>query len=157
MKASISTPILKQCGNPTMPSIMISIFLYFTWVLGYLIPPLLHGKKMMTWPDVMAIRMGKVEGTQFMLFGATATISLILFANTDEDGGDFTPFLQYLTVDYIITILSLIFLVLYEYIVKPLLFPSSTSSKTAISDDQELHNPDSFNVRDTGALSIGSV
>ncbi|GMH61321.1 hypothetical protein TrST_g6686 [Triparma strigata] len=162
MKADPSNPILKQCGNPTMPSILVSNFLSFTWGLGYLIPPLLSGRKTMTWADVMAIRMSKVDGTQFMLFGTTATITLILFANTDESGGDFNPFLQYLTAGFMLTIASLAFLVLYEYIIKPLLFPSSASSTTSDSDINNNHhqhsqNNDSFNVRDTGAMDIGAV
>ncbi|GMH60075.1 hypothetical protein TrST_g7694 [Triparma strigata] len=160
MKADPSNPILKQCGNPTMPSIFVSLFLFFTWFLGYIIPPLISGRKTMTWADVMAIQMSKVEGTQFMLFGTAATITLILFANTDESGGDFNPFLQYLTAGYLTTIVSLLFLVLYEYVVKPLLFPSSASSATSDSDIENansLNSIDSFNVRDTGALHIGAV
>ncbi|GMH49568.1 hypothetical protein TL16_g00553 [Triparma laevis f. inornata] len=160
MKADPSNPILKQCGNPTMPSILISTFLYFTWGLGYIIPPLLSGRKTMTWADAMAIRMSKVEGTQFMLFGTAATITLILFANTDEGGGDFNPFLQYLTAGFGLTIGSLFSLVVYEYIIKPLLFPSSASSATSDSDidnSHSLNNVDSFNVKDTGILSVGSV
>lgn len=93
MKAFLDEPVIKQCGNPTIPTIWVSVFLTFAWILGYMTTPLLSGKAI-TWTDVMAIRLSKVKGTQFMLFGTAATISLILFANTDEDGGEFTPFLQ---------------------------------------------------------------
>ena len=114
----------------------------------------------MTWADVMAIRMSKVEGMHFMLFGTAATITLLLFANTDESGGDFNPFLQYLTAGEALSLGSLAILILYEYVVKPLLFPSSASSATSDSDNnnsQSLNNIDSFNVKDTGALQIGVV
>ncbi|GMI12977.1 hypothetical protein TrLO_g11072 [Triparma laevis f. longispina] len=155
MKASLDVPVMKQYGNPTMPSLWGSTFLMFAWVLGYIFPPLLSGNTI-TWTDVMAIRMIKVEGTQFMLFGTMATITLIIFANTNEDGGDFTPFLQFITVGYILTGMSLFFLVLYEHVVKPLLFTNKTSNSE--NDDHELTtNVDSFNFKDTGALSIGSV
>lgn len=101
--------------------------------------------------------MSKVKETQFILFGTMATITLILFANTDEGGGDFDPFLQYLAASYLVTILSLLILVVYEYIFKPLLSPSNKTSNSE-DDDQELTTiADSFNVRDSGALNIGSV
>ncbi|GMH74078.1 hypothetical protein TrLO_g9761 [Triparma laevis f. longispina] len=152
MKANLNDePVAETCGNPTMPSFLVSVFLMFAWFLGYLIPPLLTGKTI-TWTDVMAIRMSKVEGTQFMLFGTLATFTLILFANTNEDGGDFNLFLQYLTAGFFITIISLFSLVIYESVAKPLLFPSNKTSNHELTT-----NPDSFNVNDTGALSIGSV
>ncbi|GMH94029.1 hypothetical protein TrVE_jg6163 [Triparma verrucosa] len=161
MKADLSIPVLKQCGNPTIPSILVSIFLAVTWAIGCLIPPLLSGRKSMTWVDVMAIRMSKIEGTQFMLFGTCATITLVLFANTDESGEDLNSFLRYLTVGYLSTIISLVSLVGYEYVVKPLLFPSSASSATSDSDIDNSHSlnddVDSFNVKDMGILSVGSV
>lgn len=155
MKANLDEPVLKQCGNPTTPSIMVSIFLAFGWFLGYLVPPLFSGKTM-TWADVMAIRMSKVEGTQFMLFGTLATITLILFANTDEGGAEATLFLMYLTMGFIFTIASLLNFVLYESIIKPLLF---TSNKTSNSDDnnQELRSSVESFFKDNGALNIGSV
>ena len=160
MKASLLNPVLEQCGNPTVPSIMVSLFLLATWWLGYIIPPLLSGRKIMTWVDLMAIRMNMIEGTQFVLFGTTATFALILFANTDEGCGDFNPFLQYLTIGFGLSIASLGILVHYEYVFKPLLFPSSASSTTSDSDidnSDSLNSNDSFNACDTGVLSIGVV
>ncbi|GMI12314.1 hypothetical protein TrVE_jg7499 [Triparma verrucosa] len=157
MKVDPSKPVLEQCGNPTVPSFWVSVFLAFSWILGYIIPPLLSGRKMMTWADVMAIRMSKIEGTQFMLYGTTATIALLLFANTDESGGDANPFLQYLTASFMLTGLPLAILIIFEDIIKPFLFPSSNTSISSENSQELNNNTDSFNVKDTGALGIGGL
>ena len=95
-----------------------------------------------------------------MLFGTLASIALILFANTDESGGDFRPSLQFLSVGFALTIISLAALVLYEHVVKPLVFPPSvlsTTSDSEVDNSHSLNNIDSFNIKDTGALQIGAV
>jgi len=155
MKTNLENPVLETCGNPTMPSIWVSVFLMVTWFLGYIIPPLLTGRKTMTWTDVMVIRMNKVEGTQFFLFGSTATIALLFFAYTDENGGDFDSVLQVLTVGYLSTTGALLLLVLYDAVVKPLIWSSDVRGDGG--GDGYLDDKDSFNVNDTGSLSIGSV
>ncbi|GMH95290.1 hypothetical protein TrVE_jg816 [Triparma verrucosa] len=89
-----------------------------------------------------------------------ATFALILFANTDENCGDFNLFLQYLTIGFGLSIAALGIFVHYEYVFKPLLFLSSASSTTSDSDidnfDSLISN-DSFNACDRGVLSIGVV
>ena len=107
----------------------------------------------------MAIRTSKVEETQFTLFGTVATITLILFANTDEDGGNVTPFLQYLVVGFLLTLNTLLSLVIYVFVIDPLVFGVNKTSDDGVeNDDQELTtNSDAFNIADSGALNIGSV
>ena len=55
--------------------------------------------------------MNKIGGMQFMLYGGAATVTVLLFANNDRGGGDFNPFLQYLTTYYLVFYFSLFFFV----------------------------------------------
>ena len=157
MKADVEGLIEDQCGNPVRPSFMVNAFLFIAWVLGYIVPPLLSGKKVLTWVDVMTVKMSKFEGTQMMLFGILSTLTLLLFANTDEDGDGMTPFLTGLNDAVALIFFSLLSLVFYEYLAKPLLC-RSRSSNTQDNNNLELtSNPDSFNMLDTGAINVGSV
>ncbi|GMH70941.1 hypothetical protein TrST_g2376 [Triparma strigata] len=140
MNANLLTPVAKQCGNPLIPSFLVSVFLVFAWGLGVVVPPLLVAQKTLSWTDVIATRMSKFEGAQLLLFGTAATITLILFANLDEEGGDFTLLLQFLTVGFVSTISVLLFLVIYEAVVKPLMFPSTLNNTSNKEDDNDNDN-----------------
>jgi len=101
--------------------------------------------------------MSKMEGVQFLFFGCSATAALMLFASTDEGGGDFDSLLQILSGVYVLSALTLIILLLYQYVFAPLLCPfRNTAADNKGKDDHnniedhrasnETFNTSSFNI-----------
>ncbi|GMH58287.1 hypothetical protein TrLO_g12570 [Triparma laevis f. longispina] len=61
MNSTPVTPVIVQRGNPTVPSLMATIFMGLIFFIGYVIPPLLTYQHNLTWGDIMAMRFRKRE------------------------------------------------------------------------------------------------
>ena len=134
----------EQCANPTQPTIFVTIFLFVSWLLTYVVPPLLPTDRVLTWGDVMKLRMGMVEGLQFTLFSALSLEALLMFALTDDDGAEINykdgDLLSTLFIIMQCNFFILVFIVIYQYVLKPLICrpstrPHASSSVTSTNSD----------------------
>jgi len=143
---------IERCGNPSHPTYWVSAFLFTSWFLTYLIPPLLPGHRTLTWGDVMKLNMGWIEGLQFALFSTFALVSLVLYALTNEEGGELNDSLQGLVNVAILNYGFLGLLVIYKHIVEPTICRPSTRShaSTSVTSQDSIHSPNAsgntFNV-----------
>ncbi|GMH83539.1 hypothetical protein TrVE_jg5572 [Triparma verrucosa] len=140
---------IERCGNPSLPTWYVSAFLATSWVLTYVIPPLLPSDRTMTWSNVMNLNMGRIEGLQFILFSTFSILALVVYALTNEDGTELSDFLQGLINVMLYNFLILLLIVAYQYIIKPAICRRSTTSEEESSDDP-VTNPssDAFSFRD---------
>ncbi|GMH54708.1 hypothetical protein TrST_g5681 [Triparma strigata] len=142
---------IERCGNPSKPTWWVSIFLFVSWGLTYVIPPLLTSDRTPTWGDVMNLNMGRIEALQFTLFSTLSVEALVLYALTNEEGKELDNFLEGLMnvmrVNY--AILGLI--VIYEYVIKPAIFRPTTRSHTSssVTSQDAVHLPHANNPSNT--------
>ena len=128
---------IKRCGNPSKPTFWVSFFLGVSWVLTYIVPPLLPSDRTMIWSKVMKLNMGRIEGLQFTLFFMNTIEALVLYALTNEEGTKLSNFLHGLILVMIINGILLLVLNLYEYVLKPICRPTTRpqASPTVTSQD----------------------
>ena len=131
LSADDESPVYQQCGNPIIPSIIVNALLFMVWALGYVFAPLMKATKAKTWVDIMLLRMGKMEGLEFGLLGLIGILAGMLFATTNEDGEPMNLLMYLLVGLFLYFFLSLFSVVIFDVVVKPILFPSSA----IISDD----------------------
>ena len=128
---------IERCGNPSHPTLWVSDFLGLSWVLTYLLPPLLPSDRIPTWGDVMKLNMGRLEGLQFTLFFMFTIEAPVLYALTNEEGTKLSNFLHGLIFVMIINGTLLLVLNLYEYVLKPICRPTTRphASSSVTSED----------------------
>jgi len=97
--------------------------------------------------DVIKVRFDRMEGVQFALFGLLSVLALLLFSFTNEDGSEATPYLWSLGGLFTFSILILLILLVYEFIVKPYFFSSSATRDG--TSPSTVSSPDSFDVGGT--------
>ncbi|GMH48800.1 hypothetical protein TL16_g00377 [Triparma laevis f. inornata] len=124
---------LKRCQNPSRPTLWVSIFLMMSWVLTYLITPLLPSDRALTWSDVMKLNMSRMEGLQFTLFCTFSMEALVMYSLTDDEGGKVNDFLNGLIDTMVVNFAILVLIVLYEHIIKPAICKPSTRSASSSS------------------------
>mmetsp|Transcript_6672 Transcript_6672/g.12050 ORF Transcript_6672/g.12050 Transcript_6672/m.12050 type:complete len:405 (+) Transcript_6672:214-1428(+) len=140
---------IERCGNPSHPTWWVSVFLGISWVLTYVIPPLLPSDRTMTWSNVMNLNMGRIEGLQFILFSTFSILALVMYALTDEDGTELSDFLLGLIKFMLLNFTILLLIVLYEYIIKPAICRRSTTSEEEPSSSPVTNpNSDAFSFAD---------
>ena len=49
--ANADSHVIDQCGNPILPTFCLTIFLFWTWFITVLVPPIWH-REMITWSDI---------------------------------------------------------------------------------------------------------
>jgi len=118
--------VVQQCGNPIFPTFLITVLLAFIWLSVYVFFPIAKHKREYTWVDVLKLKFDRMEGIQFAHYGLLSVLALVLFSLTEEDGSKLEKHLVYLCGLFLLPIWSLIFLTIYDIIIKPSLFPSST-------------------------------
>ncbi|GMI02631.1 hypothetical protein TrVE_jg13808 [Triparma verrucosa] len=140
---------IEGCENPSQPTYWVSAFLYISWALTYAIPPLLTSNRTLTWGDVMTLDMGRIEGLQFALFSMLSIEALVVYALTDKEGTELSGFLSGLINAMILNFNILFFIVINEYVFKPIICKRSTTSEEE-SSDSPVTNPssDAFSYRD---------
>ena len=124
---------IERCGNPSRPTWWVSAFLGLSWVLTYILPPLLSSDRTMTWGDVMKLDMGRIEGLQFILFSTFSIEALVVYALTNEEGTELGDFLQGLINVMFYNFAILLIIVIYEYVIKPAICRPSTRSHASSS------------------------
>ena len=67
-------------------------------------------------------RFSAVEGIEFGLFGLCSTLALVMFSLLEEDGGELSPSMYFMIGLFIFSIVFLIFVILYDTIVRPMLW-----------------------------------
>ena len=140
---------IERCGNPSQPTIWVSVFLTMSWFLTYVIPPLLTRVKILTWGDVMQLDMGRMEGLQFALFSTLSIEALVLYALTNEEGEELSDFIQGLINIFILNWTLFGLIVVYEYIIKPAICRSSpANARTSIAN---VNPENSFSFSDTSS------
>ncbi|GMH94386.1 hypothetical protein TrVE_jg4892 [Triparma verrucosa] len=126
---------IERCGNPTYPTLWVSVFLGTSWWLTYLIPPLLPSDRILTWDNVMKLNMSRLEGLQFALFSTLSVEALVLYALTNEEGTEISDFLQGLINIMWLNYTLLALIVFYEYVIKPAICRSSpANARTSIAN-----------------------
>ncbi|GMH47387.1 hypothetical protein TrLO_g2693 [Triparma laevis f. longispina] len=135
----------RRCQNPSKPTLLVSFFLLLSWLLTYIIPPLLPSDRALTWSNVMKLSMNRMEGLQFTLFCTLSMEALVIYSQTDNEGGKVNDFLEGL-IGIIMgsNFLILLLIVIYEYILKPLICKPST--RTAASSSSATRPDDSFDI-----------
>ena len=141
---------IERCGNPSYPTYWVSAFLYVSWFVTYLIPPLLPSDRTLTWSKVMKLDMVRIEGLQFTLFSTFSILALILYALTDEDGTELSDFLQGLINIMNLNVTILFLIVIYEYIIKPAICRPTTTSEEE-SSSVTSPNSDAFSFESNGS------
>ncbi|GMH91634.1 hypothetical protein TL16_g12110 [Triparma laevis f. inornata] len=145
---------IKSCQNPSEPTIWVSYFLLASWVLSVLIPPLLPSDRTLTWSDVMKLDLGsRIEELQFTLFCMFSIEALIMYSLTNSEGEEMDNFLGGLVIIMLLNFSSLAFIVLYEYVIKPLICKSSTRATNSPS----VMNPDAFNFAGDSGRSMNAL
>lgn len=146
------TPVIEQCGNPAVPSLMATIFMGLIFFLGYVIPPLLTDQHNLTWGDIMAMRFRKREKTQAYLLGALALMTVFQLANVSEDGDVLSVYLEYLAYATLILCNIAYYFAIVVYVAKPLLCSSNTEDENRLTRAPK-GSVDSFN-RDIGRVNL---
>ncbi|GMI04176.1 hypothetical protein TrLO_g9542 [Triparma laevis f. longispina] len=144
---------IKRCRNPSAPTFMVSAFLFMSWMLTYVIPPLLPSNRALTWGDVMKLNMNRMEGLQFTLFCTLSMEALVVFSLTDNQGGGANDFLDGLMWIMFFNFFVLFLVVAYEHLLKPLI--CKPSSRTAASSSAT--SPDDFFDNYINDLSINAL
>mmetsp|Transcript_6681 Transcript_6681/g.12059 ORF Transcript_6681/g.12059 Transcript_6681/m.12059 type:complete len:402 (+) Transcript_6681:214-1419(+) len=134
---------IERCGNPSHPTWWVSVFLGISWVLTYVIPPLLPSDRTMTWSNVMNLNMGRIEGLQFILFSTFSILALVMYALTDEDGTELSDFLLGLIKFMLLNFTILLLIVLYEYVIKPAICRPTTrpQASDSVTSQDAFHLP----------------
>ncbi|GMH87010.1 hypothetical protein TrST_g1503 [Triparma strigata] len=140
---------IERCGNPSYPTYWVSSFLAVSWILAYIIPPMMPSHRTLTWGDVMKLDMGRIEGLQFTLFCTLSIEALVMYAVTNEEGTELGDFLQGLMNVMSLNFVILGLFVVYEYIIKPAICRRSTTSEEESSEDPVTNpNSDAFSFGD---------
>jgi len=143
LAASDSDAIFKQAGNPILPSNYISCLIALSWIFGRLLPPINKNARQLTWRDIMSLKMDRVEGSKFSLFGVASTVVVLMFSLLDEEGSELSPIMNALRFVYLMAMLFLIILINVEAFVIPLICPKSRS--LALSSSSDPNNDDIIN------------
>ena len=104
--------LLSQCGNPIIPSFVLTIFLFWTWLLTVLVPPLVTSLKV-TWNDIARLSLPENLAIQGGFYAVMSLSALIMFAQLNEDGEKITAFVIYDMVVFVVATSLLLFSVLY--------------------------------------------
>ena len=139
---------IERCGNPSQPTWWVSAFLAVSWWLTYALSPVLPSHRTPTWSDVMNLNMGRIEGLQFILFSNFSILTLVLYALTNEEGTELIDFLQGLINVMAINVTILLFIVVYEYVIKPAIFRPTTRPQAPPSVTSP--NSDAFSFESSG-------
>lgn len=126
--------VVDQCGNPTAPAASIGSYLFVAWVLCYLAAPLASDTSTLSWKNVMELKMSKMQFILGSLFGALSLITLITFANTNENGSKIDDFLHLMTTLYSLTFFVFFSTVIFDLLVKPRFFRSATTNDVVHKD-----------------------
>ena len=117
---------------------MINVLLIMVWAMSYTFAPLMKETKAKTWVDIMVLRMGKMEAVEFGLLGLMSTFAWMLFAATNEDGEPMNLLMYLLVGLFLYFFSSLASVIVFDIIIKPILFPSSaTASNDGADTDTE--------------------
>ena len=84
-RAEETDRLLSVCGNPIIPSFVLTIFLFWTWLLTVLVPPLVTSFHV-TWNDIARLELPKNLATQGAFYGVMSLSALVMFAQLNEDG-----------------------------------------------------------------------
>lgn len=127
------------------------ISLFASWLLICLIPPVVPSNRTLTWSEVMKLKMGWVELLVFTLFCTFSVEALVVYVLTNDEGSEISVYLGVWITCVHFNWLIFIFVVMYQYAIKPLICKSSTHTASS-----SVTNPDSFNFQEN-ALSINSL
>jgi len=156
--ADDESPVYQQCGNPIVPSSMVNVLLIMVWGLSYIAAPLMKETKAKTWVDIMVLRMGKMEAVEFGLLGLMSTFAWMLFATTNEDGEPMNLLMYSLTGLFVFLWGSLWIVVIFDIIIKPILFPSSaTASDNGADTDTEADDVNSSTRSSTSTTPLSNA
>ncbi|GMH54591.1 hypothetical protein TL16_g01705 [Triparma laevis f. inornata] len=111
-RADPNKNLLKQCGNPILPSFCLSIFLFWTWLVTVLAPPLITSFHV-TWSDVANFDLPKNLNTQGSFYVVMSFTALVMFALLNEEGESITDFSVGNMCAFFIATTLLLFSVLY--------------------------------------------
>ena len=81
--------------------------------------------KIKTWRDIMLLKMGKMEGVEFILFSLMSVAAWLLFANTSEDGEAMTNLISTLIGLFLVFFYTLAAVLIFDVIIRPRLCTSS--------------------------------
>ncbi|GMH98098.1 hypothetical protein TrVE_jg12682 [Triparma verrucosa] len=90
-RADPTKNLLNQCGNPIIPSFCLSIFLFWTWLVSVLAPPLITSFHV-TWSDVALFDLPNNLNTQGSFYFIMSFTSLVMFAMLNEEGESISDF-----------------------------------------------------------------
>jgi len=142
---------IERCGNPTYPTLWVSVFLFASWLYTYVIPPLLPSDRILTWDNVMKLSMGGLEGLQFILFSTLSVEALVLYALTKEEGTEISDFLKGLINIMLLNYGILFIIVFYRNVIKPAICRSSpANARTSIAN---LNPENNFRFSDNNSIN----
>mmetsp|Transcript_3209 Transcript_3209/g.6738 ORF Transcript_3209/g.6738 Transcript_3209/m.6738 type:complete len:368 (-) Transcript_3209:75-1178(-) len=104
--------LLSQCGNPIIPSFVLTIFLFWTWLLTVLVPPLVTSLRV-TWDDIARLSLPENLVVQGSIYAVMSLSALIMFAQLNEDGEKINSFILYDMMVFVVATSVLLFSVLY--------------------------------------------
>mmetsp|Transcript_60 Transcript_60/g.120 ORF Transcript_60/g.120 Transcript_60/m.120 type:complete len:377 (+) Transcript_60:141-1271(+) len=146
--------IVDQCGNPMQPAAVVSIYLFVAWLMRYYFAPLTDASNQLSWKNVMDLRMSKMQFTQGALFSALSLITMVIFANTNENGAEYDDFLQLLVTSFYLLFFLYITLLFSEFAFKQLFCKRTTT--TTDDDTKERDNSGAFGLHEAG-MSSGMI
>ncbi|GMI15473.1 hypothetical protein TrVE_jg3551 [Triparma verrucosa] len=142
--------IVDQCGNPMQPANVVSTYLIIAWIMRYLFAPLTDATNQLSWKNVMELRMSKMQFTQGALFSTMSLLTMVIFANTNENGTKFDDFLHLLVTSFNLVMFVYVTLLFSEFAFKKLFCKRTT---TTTDDTTESDNSGTFGLSEAGMSS----
>jgi hypothetical protein len=110
---SSSSSVLLQCGNPILPTFCITIFIFWTWLIQVLVPPIWE-REPITWSDIARWTLPSDVSREGTAYGGMCLFALLLFATLHEDGSSASTFVVILMMGFVASTSLLLLLVVFD-------------------------------------------
>ena len=126
MDSNADLHVIDQCGNPILPTFCLTVFLFWTWFITVLVPPIWH-REMITWSDIARWSLASDTSREGVAYGGMCFTALLLFATLYEDGSSASWLVVGLMCLFFFFTGGLLFLVTVDSYVIPMIYGTKES------------------------------
>ncbi|GMH91072.1 hypothetical protein TrST_g10011 [Triparma strigata] len=158
----VGLTLYSKFPDAKLSSAMLSFFQSAPSILGSLLYVssssfrcILNSDEELSWKSVMDLRMSTMQFIQGFLFSTWTLLTLVIFANTNDNGAEYDDFLQLLVTAKGLVYVVFFTLIIWDVIMKQFLCKRTTATTT--DDTRESDNSGAFGLHEVGLSNSGML